>query len=180
MAKKPSAKRYAEAAFELAVEGKDLDGWADDLTVMARALENEELVNLLDAPNVLMDKKKEVIKEVFGKSIKPLPVNLALLLASRNSVRLVPRILDEYEQMLYAHKGIVLGDVVSAVALDEAQLKAIGEQLKKMVGSEVKLNARVDPAVLGGFVAKVGDKILDGSARTKLEQMRYSLVGRRG
>ncbi|MBM3944090.1 MAG: ATP synthase F1 subunit delta [SAR202 cluster bacterium] len=178
MAKKPSARRYAEAAFELALEEKALDGWADDLATIARGLESEDLVNLLDAPNVPLAQKRKVLETVFAKSVKPLPLNLVSLLASRNSARLIAGVLDEYEKMLYAHKGIVLGELVSAVALDDQQTKGIAQRLKDIVGTEVKLSTRTDPAVLGGFVAKVGDKILDASTRTKLDQLRHTLVGR--
>lgn len=180
MARGPSAKRYAEAIFELALEEQNLDGWADDLTSIARQLENQELVALLDAPHVPVTEKQKVLDEVFSGTAKARPINLLSLLASRNSIRLLPMVLNEFERMVHAHKGVVLGEIVSAIRLDKTELEAIGNQLKDLIGSEVKLETKVDPGILGGFIAKVGDQILDGSTKTKLDQMRYSLIGRTG
>jgi len=176
MARAPSARRYAQAVFQLAVEGKNLDGWADDLAALARAIENAEFVALLDSPHLSPVQKRKLINDALGKAVGPLPLNLISLLASRNYVRLVPDILDEYEGLLYAHRGIVLGEVISAVPLEPQQLDAIATRLSEVVGRQVRVTARVDPGVLGGFIAKVGDRVLDGSAKTKLEQMRRSLA----
>lgn len=176
MARAPSARRYAQAVFQLAVEGKNLDGWADDLAALARAIENAEFVALLDAPHIPPAQKHKLINESLGRAVGPLPLNLVSLLASRNYVRLIPDILDEYEGLLYAHRGVVLGEVTSAAPLDAQQLDAVTKRLSEIVGRQVKVTARVDPAVLGGFVARVGDRVLDGSAKTKLEQMRQSLA----
>jgi len=180
MARRPSAKRYAEAIFELAVEEQNLEGWADDLTNVAQQLESQELVALLDAPHVPITRKQKILNDLFSTTVKARPINLLSLLASRNSIRLLPMVLNEFERMVYAHKGVVLGEIVSAIRLDKTELESIGNQLKNLIGSEVKLDARVDPGILGGFIARVGDKILDGSAKTKLDQMRYSLIGRTG
>lgn len=176
MARAPSARRYAQAVFQLAVEGKNLDGWADDLAALARAIENAEFVALLDSPHLPPVQKRKLINDALGKAVGPLPLNLISLLASRNYVRLIPDILDEYEGLLYAHRGIVLGEVISAVPLEPQQLDAIMKRLSEVVGRQVRVTARVDPGVLGGFIAKVGDRVLDGSAKTKLEQMRRSLA----
>ena len=176
MARAPSARRYAQAVFQLAVEGKNLDGWADDLATLARAIENAEFIALLDAPYVPPAQKRRLIDEALGKAVGSLPLNLISLLASRNYVRLIPDILDEYEGLLYAHRGVVLGEVISAVPLDAQQLDAITKRLSEVVGQQGRVTARVDPTVLGGFVARVGDRVLDGSAKTKLEQMRRSLA----
>jgi F-type H+-transporting ATPase subunit delta len=176
MARGPSARRYAQAVFQLAVEGKNLDGWADDLGALARASENAEFAALLDAPHLPLTQKRKLISDVLGKAVSPLPLNLISLLASRNYVRLIPDILDEYERLVYAHRGIVLGEVISAVPLDPQQLDVITKRISQIVGRQVKVTTRVDPSVLGGFVARVGDRVLDGSAKTKLQQMRQSLA----
>ena len=167
MPRAASARRYAQAVFEIALDKDDLEVWTDDLTVLARALENEELSGLLDAPQVPGPYKVEAIKESLGGSVGPLAQNLASLL---------PAILDEFERLLDARRGIEPAEVVTAVSLDVKQQQSIEEILLRITGKEVRLTARVEQGILGGLIARVGDSVIDGSTRAKLTAMRQELV----
>jgi F-type H+-transporting ATPase subunit delta len=167
-----SARRYAQAVFQIAVERDELDVWMEDLTLLARALENRELAQYLDAPQVPVERKIDVIKGSLGDTIGPLALNLLSLLASRNIVPVMPDVVDQYQRLLDANRGIEQAEIVSAVSLDD-------QQQQRIAGTEVRVTARVDPEIIGGLLARVGDRLIDGSTRTKIQTMRRNLVEQR-
>ena len=176
MPKGASARRYAQAAFELALDKGEFDAWSDDLGYLAGALESDEFSAFLDAPQVTVSQKISLIDETVAGSISPLARNLLALLAGRNSANLLPGITNVYHEMLDAHRGIERAEIVSAVPLSDEQQSRVENMLKEMVGKEIVLTVRVDPQILGGIVARVGDRVIDGSTRTKLEGLRRELV----
>jgi F-type H+-transporting ATPase subunit delta len=173
-----SARRYAQAVFELASEKGETDRWLEDLALLSGSLENRQFAEFLDAPQVPEDRKVQVIKDSLGKSVNPLALNLISLLASRGSAYLLPAITETYQEMLDEHRGIERAEVVSAVSLNDEQRQSVADMLTRMVGKEIRLNTRVEPQILGGFVARVGDRVIDGSAMTRLEEMRRAMVRR--
>jgi len=176
MAGQQSARRFAQAAFQIAQEADQLSEWRDDLTTIARALgNNEELATLLDSPQVPVETKLKVLDEVLGDGVGLLPRNLVGLLASRSAVVVVPEIVDHFEAMLDASQGVVRADVTTAVKLSADQTAQLTKTLSEVVGADVKVETRVDPAVLGGMIARVGDRVIDGSLRTKLQTMKREI-----
>jgi len=173
-----SPRRYARAVFQLAVENGQLDTWSEDLRVVAVALENAELAGLLDSPQVPASVKIDTVKQVLGDSVERLALNLVFLLAVRKLSHLVPGILDEYGRLVDAHGGIERAEVVSAVGLDDGQQSAILQVIEEIVGTEVRLASRVDPEILGGLIVRVGDRVIDGSVRARLRDMRRRIVER--
>ena len=178
MPKALSPRRYAQAVFQIALERDELEKWVEDLRVLANTLEYQEFSTLLDAPQVPAAHKIDAIRETFGKSVGPLALNLMSILASRNLAHLAPGMLEEYERLLDAHRGIERGEVLSAVPLDSAQRAKIASLLEEIGGNEVRLTSAVEPRVLGGMIARVGDRVIDGSVRTKLTEMRRRIVDR--
>ena len=176
MARGASARRYAQAVFAIALEQGEPDRWLDDLALLSDAMVNEEFANFLDAPQLTLSQKTDMIEESLGDSIGPLALNLISLLASRNSARLLPSITESYQEMLDEHNGIERAEVVSAVALSDEQQDRIETMLKGIVGKDITSTSRIDPQILGGFVARVGDKVIDGSTRTRLDELRRELV----
>ena len=151
----------------------------EDLALLARALENRELAEYLDAPQVPVDRKIYVVKGALGGTVGPLALNLISLLASRNIVPVMPGVVDQFQRLLDAHRGIEQAEIVSAVPLDDEQQQRIADLLSEMAGTEVRVTARVDPEIVGGLLARVGDRLIDGSTRTKIQTMRMNLVGQR-
>ena len=179
MPRAASSRRYAQATFQIALERGELDAWLYDLMLLASALDSRELSDYLDSPQVPVAQKVELIKNTLGDSVSPLALNLVSLLASRGISYLMPGIVEQYQQLLDAHQSIERAEVISAVPLDDSQQQKVAALLGEIVETTIKLNPRVDPSVLGGFVAKVGDRVIDGSTRTKLRIMRQDLVERR-
>ena len=171
-----SAKRYARAVFEIAQENGEIEGWLDDLGVLVREVDNADIAASLDAPQVSIERKTELVKGAFGDVVGPLAVNLLLVLASRGNASLIRGVAEEYQQIVDADRGIERAEVVSAVPLDRQQLDDISSLLKTVSGKEVTVADRVEPDILGGLIVRVGDRVMDGSTRTRLQKMRKSLA----
>ena len=176
MARTGSARRYAQAVFQIALERDALEMWAEDLRVLATGLENRELAELLDAPQVPVATKVRMIGEVLGDSVDELARNLLAVLAGRSLAHLLPSVADEFGRLVDEHNGIARGEVVSAVPLTETQAEKVNQALSDIVGKPLRLTASVDAGIVGGVVARVGDRVIDGSVRTTLREMRRALV----
>ena len=176
MARTASARRYAQAVFQIALERRALDAWAEDLRVIAVGLENRELAGLLDAPQVPASVKEQTINDVLGDSVDELTGNLLAVLAVRNLAHLLPEVADEFGKLVDEHNGIARGEVVSATPLTEEQGRKVGHVLSGIVGKPLRLTSSVDSGIIGGVVARIGDRVIDGSVRTKLHEMRRALI----
>ena len=170
-----SGKRYAQAAFELALERNELEGWQEGLKKISSLTTNEDLMAFLQSPRLPFDAKKELLRKQLGE-IHPLVFNLILLLVKKGSLRLVGNILQEYLALLDAHRGVDRANVIAAVPFTDETRTSISERLGKMVGRKVVMDDTVDPSIIGGFIARVGDILIDGSIRQRLESLKKSLV----
>ena len=174
-----SARRYAQAVFEIASESGELERWLDDLTQLADSITSEVFRQTLSAPRISMSQKEALIRESLGSSVGPFALNLMALLASRGLVEMLPGIADRFQEMLDAHQGVERAEVVSAVSLTDDQQQHVTQMLNELSGKDVRLTTRIDPEILGGLVIRVGDKVMDGSARARLQNMRRELAQRR-
>ena len=176
MPRYPSARRYAQAVFQIALERDSLDVWVDDLQTLADLLDDSDVAQFLDAPQVPDARKLETIKQLLGDSVGPLSANLLGLLATKNMTLLLPGILEQFTVMVDRHRGIEWADVTTAVPLDDARQKEVAELLSGIAGSEVSLRTYVEPELIGGMVARLNDRVIDGSVRSKLRNMHRQVV----
>ena len=171
-----SARRYAQALFLIAEENGDQDQWLADLEVLASSSRNPDFIAFIDSPKIENVKKIEVLKEAFSKSISDLALNLVSLLATRNYVASLSSIADAFQELVDSEKGVERAEIVSAVKLTDGQEKGVVDKLTQMVGKELSVTTFVDESILGGYLARVGDRLLDGSVKTQLEDMRRELI----
>ena len=171
-----SARRYAQALFLIAEENGDQDQWLADLEVLASSSRNPDIIAFIDSPKIENVKKIEVLKEAFSKSISDLALNLVSLLATRNYVASLSSIADAFQELVDSEKGVERAEIVSAVKLTDGQEKGVVDKLTQMVGKELSVTTFVDESILGGYLARVGDRLLDGSVKTQLEDMRRELL----
>ncbi len=176
MPRYPSARRYAQAVFQIALEHDSLDVWVEDLQTLADLLGDGEVAAFLDAPQVPEAKKLETIQQLLGDSVSTLAANLLALLATKNMTVLMPGILEQFSVMVDSHRGIEWADVTTAVPLDDAQQKEVSLLLSGIAGSEVSLRTYVEPELIGGIVARLNDRVIDGSVRSKLRNMHRQVV----
>jgi len=175
MAKGITATRHAQAVFEIALENDDLDRWQSDLEVMVDTLKDRQIVALLENPKLKIGEKTGVLEKILP-GITPKAMNLAYFLVAKNRLRLLPDLLAEFRRLLNAHYGREVAEVVTAVPVSDEDRKKIEKRLAALVGKDLVLALKVDPDVTGGLIAKVGDKLLDSSVRTRLQDLRRSLA----
>lgn len=174
MARKVLAIRYAKAAFGLAEEQNQLDGWHQDLKTIAGLSEDGQVLAFLESPRVHFDDKVRLLKERLG-DLNPLVLNLVYLLIAKGRADIVADITREYERLLDSHRGVEQALVTTAARLsvqDEARLK---QRLAEIVGKKIVLKTAVDPSLISGMMARVGDKLIDGSTRSKLGALKREL-----
>ena len=170
-----SGKRYAQAAFELALEKGELKDWQTGLNQVAGIVADGKLMSMLENPKLSFEVKKAILEESLG-TMNPLVVNLAYLLMSRGRLKILGDISKYYERLLDRHHGIVHAEVLTAVSLHDEDRQSLSRQFAELVGHKVIIDSRVDPSILGGFKAKIGDVLIDGSIRNALESMKKTLA----
>jgi len=180
MARAASSRRYAQAVFQIALERDALEVWTGDLKVLATWLENRELAGLLNAPQIPAAAKVQTIDDLLGDSVDQLAKNLLAVLATRNLAYLLSAVADEFSRLVDEQSGIIRGEVVSAILLNDDQSDSIAQVLSDLVGSPVRLLRSIDTGIIGGIVARVGDRVIDGSVLTKLREMRRSVAKETG
>ncbi len=172
---RPAARRYAEAVFGLARRDASEDAWASDLDRLAALLEVPLAAKALASPAVTASQKLAVIgAEVPG--LQPVMRNLLQLLLHRGRLEMLPEIAGAYRELLNAARGIATAEVTTAVPLGEADRAVLVERLARYTGKQVRVEARVDGGILGGVVARIGDTLIDGSVRGRLEALRRRLA----
>ncbi len=176
MARKAYGRRYAQAVFEIALEKKELERWQADLQKIVGALADATFLAAMESPKIKIDKKSELLTRRLG-DISPLALNLVLMLITRGGVGMIGEIAAEYQRMMDAYRGIQTADVVTAVPLDDKDKEKLADNIGTLVGTKVVLKSEVDPEILGGVIARVGGKLLDGSTRSKLTALKRELVG---
>jgi F-type H+-transporting ATPase subunit delta len=160
---------------ELAQARNALEEWRGILGEMSIAVSSDDLVALLEAPGAPEEEKQRAMRVVLPGATE-VGYNLLALLARRRALSLLPRIQGEFEAAADALEGLQRVEVLTAVPLDDSAQARVAEGLKGMLGKEVRLATQVDASILGGMVLRIGDRVIDGSARGRLQAMRRSLA----
>ena len=182
MAPKVSGKRYAQAIFELAREHDQLDQWEGDLDFVNGVLQDEDFRALLGHADVPIGDKMKAIEAVM-EQIHPLVRNMVNLLVTKGLVNVAGELRAGYLELLDEHRGRQRVEVTSAVPLEPAELDRITKFVSELVRKEVVVSTQVDESILGGLVIQIGDRLLDGSTRSRLDSLRnrmHSEVAVRG
>jgi F-type H+-transporting ATPase subunit delta len=170
-----SARRYAQAIFQIAQAKNNLDEWKKELRKLADLMKDREIVDLIDHPKVPFNLKAELIKQKLNTS-NELVLNLCNLLILKGRIKNAEQISDEYDNLLDEQRGIKHAVVTTAVPLDETDKQKITGQLEKITGRKVTVKLKVNPSILGGMVARIEDTLIDGSIRNRLDLLRKDLV----
>jgi F-type H+-transporting ATPase subunit delta len=172
MPRTTSARRYAEAAFEIAQRDEALDEWLEHLERVAEVGSVEGADRTLENPAIPFEKRADLLARALGDGAPQQLRNLVLLLLRRGRVALVPRVAAEFRRLYNRRAGIVTAIVTSASDLDDGEVRELTQRLERMTGGKADLEFRVDPSLLGGIVVRVGDRLIDGSVRSRLERLR--------
>jgi len=178
MSNRSSAARYAKALLEVSRREGDPQAVERDLEAFVSLTDGHaQLARALVNPGIPVQRKTALVGELLTRS----PVQLVLgkllhLLAGRDRLVLLPDLLEEYRRRLMDLQGIVRADVTSAVPLPAGAAQAIEHALAARTGRTVAMTTHLDPAILGGAVARIGSVVYDGSVKRQLEKMRDTLT----
>ena len=170
------AEVYARALFEAAKEHDVLDRVRDELGEFAEALEdNRSLQVFLFSPYFSSDEKRDGVKKIVSDADER-TVNFLELLAERHRMPAIFRIKREFDALWADENQLLPVTVTSAVELDEGLVEDIGKRIQEQTGRKVELSSNVDPDVLGGLMLQVGNMVLDGTVRNRLERLRKTVA----
>jgi len=171
-----AARRYAEAALELARRDGTLDAWLVELRLAVDLVGVEEAATVVDNPAIAWEVRRAIITALLGSRVGTPTRNLVLLIARRGRLAILPRVADEFKRLVDREHGIVVANVTSAEPLEPADLAAVAERVAAMAGARVEVQEAVDPELIGGLTVRVGDRLIDASVRGRLARLRDSLV----
>jgi F-type H+-transporting ATPase subunit delta len=171
------AQRYAAALFDLADERRALDEVATDLRQLRAMLQQSgDFQRLIRSPILSRAQQANAMMAIAERAgLSPLVRDFLAVVARNRRLFAVPAIIEAFLAKLAARRGEVNAEVTAAQPLSEAQLAALNEQLRRSIGSRVTVDIRVDPALIGGMVVKVGSRMVDGSVRSKLRRLQLAL-----
>ncbi|QQS10952.1 MAG: F0F1 ATP synthase subunit delta [Rhodospirillales bacterium] len=173
------AGRYASALLELADAQKQLDAVAGDLSALRRMMaESADLRRLVDSPVIGRAKQGKAMAAILAAAGSADLTRKFIGTICRNGrLRDLPAMITAYLAELARRRGETTAQVVSAAPLTQAQLDALSETLRRLVGNKVTVDARVDADLLGGLVVRVGSRMFDSSVRTKLLRLQLAMKG---
>ena len=168
---------YARALFEMA-QAEGVTGRIEEELFRLRELlkHNPDLLQFLKDPNVKHEGKRKALSDLFQGRVHPLVLNMLLTLSDQDRGGRVLQVIEEFSAVASAARQLVTGEVVTAIPLDDATRNRIAAELSRITGKNVQLLQKIDPAILGGAIIKVGEQIIDGSLRNKLAQIKERLV----
>jgi len=171
---------YAQALFRVVKAEGELDRVEDELFRFGKVLEsNHELKQVLADQGIDKAQRNKVLDELLADKVSPHTLGLLSFVVEQGRARYLPEILEELTRLAAEARNSVVAEVRSAVPLDETQQKQLTEALSKATGKNVEVKVIVDPSVIGGIVATVGDTVIDGTVKKKLAALKSQVGGRR-
>ena len=173
------AGRYALALFELARDEKQLESVGTSLAAVRQALaESDDLRALTTSPLIGRDEAVKAVAAVADEmKLDPLTGNFLGVLAQNRRLAQLGNVIRAFNTLAARHRGEINAEVTSARPLDDNQLDAIRQNLRTRMGRDIAVETHVDPAILGGLVVKIGSQMIDGSIRTKLNNLAQAMKG---
>ena len=171
------AKRYATALFDLASETDDISSLEKNVETLTQAIdESPDLNSLISSPIYSRDQQKNAIGAIAKKmGVSAVMINALSLMAEKRRLFVVPTFLSVLKDLISESKNEITAEVVSAQSLSKGQVEKLGKSLKNNFGKDVKINATVDPTLIGGMVVKVGSRMIDSTIRAKLNSLQNTM-----
>jgi F-type H+-transporting ATPase subunit delta len=170
-----AAQRYAKAVFELAEQEGQVEEWGRRLAEVSRLMADPEVASVLTNPTIATELRMALISDA-PHVLDREGTNLAKLLIESNRVREVAAIEEEFERLADEAAGRVRATVTTAVELTAGDRDRVEEELSKRLGKEIRMRTVVDPRILGGLKLQYGDRLVDASVSTRLQQLRRRLA----
>lgn len=178
MIPEPAARRYAEAAYLIARAESKEDAWQDGLQSIAALFGDQDAERFFASSSVSAEDKQELVEKALAGLDKDV-LNLARLLLHRGRTALGPQIVQAYQEILDRTRAISHATVTSAVPLNQDELAAVQRKLEELTGGTVIVQTEVEESILGGLIVRIGDRLIDGSTRSRLVALKQRLAGTR-
>ncbi len=172
------SKTYGEALYELAIEENKVDSFAEEIALLRGILaDSRELNSLMNHPKIAKEEKLQVMKRVFEGRLDAQLLGFLSLIITKDRYSEVDNILRYFLDQVKELKGIGVAHVASAEPLKEEQKQQIVDKLLETTGyQQMEMHYAVDSGLIGGIVIRIGDRVVDSSIRTKLEELQKSLM----
>jgi F-type H+-transporting ATPase subunit delta len=176
MLKGAIGRRYAGAIFDIALNQNTIDRTLEDVQGIASLYSKRTLAYLLKEPKLPAQRKEAAIRQALASKVLPTSLNLALLVVQRQLVEVMPNIAREFAQLVLDYKNQAVAQVTTAAPMDERQTNSVRQALERNTGKTILMQTKVQPDILGGVIARVGDKVIDGSIRHRLAILKQQLL----
>jgi F-type H+-transporting ATPase subunit delta len=170
-----AAKRYARAVFALAEQDREIDEWGRRLEAVRQLMSDPEVASVLTNPTIATEQRMALISDA-PHLLDPEATNLAKLLIESSRVRDIGGIEEEFQRLADEAAGRVRATVTTAVELAPKDRDRVQDELSKRLGKEIRMQVVVDPRILGGLKLQYGDRLVDASVSTRLQQLRRRLA----
>ena len=170
-------RRYAKALFQLASEQHALEQIESDMSSVQRMIEkSKELAAILQSPVIQAKEKQQVLSELFKGKIHELSYDFLKLLLDKNREEFLPGIITYFLKIIDESKGVLRGDLKAAYPLSNEQKKSLKSQLDRITGKNVIINEQIDSTLIGGFIIRMEDTVIDASIKNQLDKLRETLL----
>jgi F-type H+-transporting ATPase subunit delta len=177
MANQAVARRYAQALFDLARDKGLIDQVDNELSMVVSIIDaNPQLRTVLDDVLIPVEAKCNLVSKLFAGKVSDLVMNFLLVVIRKRRESQIPAIYRSFLELANEARGIVEVEVRSAAPLPDETVRNLEAKLMKRLGKRIKFQTQVAPELLGGLVVRVGDELMDGSVKTRLQRMRERLI----
>lgn len=171
------ARRYSAALFSIAAEENAIEEYESEVKTLCKIMEEDpEFLTILNHPRITSEEKAQIMEKVLKGRISDNLFGLFLLLAKKNREANILEILHAFLELAKEHKGIVTAVVESAVELTDSQLNEIKAKLSENLNKQVEMQAVLNKALIGGVKIRVDGRLIDGSIRKQLDEMKKNLM----
>ncbi len=169
------ARPYAQAVFKTAQTSNSSSEWSDMLSFLSVVMQDKEMIALIGNPKVNQQQLTTLLLDIAQDQLNEAGKNLLKLLVENGRLTLAPQISELYEALKADHEGYIDVEVISAYALSKEEKKSFATTLKKQLNKKVQITTSIDKSLIGGFLAKAGDTVIDGSIKGQLQQLAKKL-----
>ena len=173
-----SARRYSQAAFSIASEKDEIDKWLSEMKDATAILSDNDCIAFFYAEQIPIDVKLDGVKKLFSKNMG-LIQNLISLMVTRKDISKFLEVSNIFISMADEYKGIVKVDITTAVPIAKENLEKITKKIENIENKKVVIKKNIDKNILGGIVIRIGDKLIDGSTKNKINLLSEQLIGNR-
>jgi F-type H+-transporting ATPase subunit delta len=176
MSRSEAAETYARSLFDLASLTDSVTDAEEQLQRVASTIRGHvDLRDALADPAVPAEKKRDILREIFGDNVTPAVLSVTQLAVESGHVDMLPEVTRDFSSIVEEELGVIPAQVTTAVPLTDALRSALSAKLDASLGKRVVLREKIDPAIVGGIVIKVAGRVLDASVRKQLVEMRTAL-----